>query len=230
MTDAKHRPPTLPALPAGLRWRILGPADLERVEALHREALSGLAPSVVKPETHDFLESILRGRGRAVGIEDDREQLVAYGFLQHDLLPSDDPRAALGLPAAAPMAKLAGAAVAPDRRGAGLQRLLIRARVSVADPRQYLFATASPLNPASWISLLDEGFAIRRLEYRYGGHARFLHVRAPQADTAVLKGETRDIVGDDIPGHAGLLSEGWVGVQALPDPPRVRYQRLGAQA
>lgn len=229
MTDAALLLPPLPALPPGLRWRVLGAGDIDPVERLHRAALAGVSPSIVKPETHGFLASILNGRGRAIGLEDVGGSLVAYGFLQQDLLPEDDPREKLGLTASTPIAKLAGVAVTPERRGAGLQRLIIRARVAIADRQQVLFSTASPLNPASWISLLDEGFLIRRLEYRYGGHARFLHVREPNGARVLPAGEARDVDGDDIATHAELLRHGWVGVEAVPASPRVRY-RQGALA
>ena len=226
MTDAPVTSPDLPALSAGLCWRILGPHDLARVEALHRAAVAGLAPRVVKPETHAFLASILGGRGRAVGIEADTGQLIAYGFLQHSLLPEDDPRPRLGLAPSAPIAKLAGAAVAREYRGSGLQRTLIRARVALADPRCTLFATASPDNRASWINLLAEGFTIRRLEYRYGGHPRFLHVRTPGASPAYTPEPPTDVPADDLATHEALLGDGWHGIEAIGTPPAVRYRHL----
>lgn len=228
MTDAPPLSLGLPALPAGLRWRLLGPHDLGRVESLHREAVAGLAPRVVKPETHAFLASILGGRGRAVGIEAGAGELIAYGFLQHALLPDDDPRPHLGLAPTTPIAKLAGAAVAADYRGAGLQRRLIEARVSLAEPRCALFATASPDNAASWINLLAEGFWIRRLEYRYGGHPRFLQVRTPGPAPAFTPQPPRDVPTDALATHEALLAEGWCGVEAMGTPPAVRYRQLEA--
>ena len=230
MTDAPAISLDLPALPAGLRWQLLGLHDLARVESLHRTAVAGLAPRVVKPETHTFLASILGGRGRAVGIETDAGELIAYGFLQHALLPEDDPRPHLGLAPSAPIAKLAGAAVARAYRGVGLQRRLIEARVALAEPHCTLFATASPDNAASWINLLAERFWIRRLEYRYGGHPRFLHVRTPGAAPAFTQERPRDVPTEDLATHEALLADGWCGVEAVAPPPAVRYRHREASA
>lgn len=230
MTDAPVAALELPALPAGLRWRLLGPHDLGRVESLHRAAVAKLAPRIVKPETHAFLASILGGRGRAVGIEAGGGELIAYGFLQHALLPEDDPRPHLGLPPNAAIGKLAGAAVERAYRGAGLQRSLIKARVALAEPHCTLFATASPDNAASWINLLAERFWIRRLEYRYGGHPRFLQVRAPGVAPVFTPEEPRDVPTDDLATHEALLEDGWCGVEAVGTPAAVRYRHLEAAA
>lgn len=221
MTDALA---SLPTLPARLRWVRLGSRDLDRVERLHRGCAAGLPPRVVKPETHSFLADMLGGRGEGLGIEEEDHQLIAYGFLQHDLLPHDDLRPALGLSASTPIAKLAGAAVAPSHRGHGLQRSLIRARASLASPQHLLFATASPFNAPSWANLLAAGFPIRRLEYRYGGHPRFIHARDPAGMPGVQQECWQDVAGDDLPAHERLLADAHVGVSATARG-SVRYHR-----
>ena len=115
-----------------LTWRELRPADLATLHALHRASIAGLPPAMVKPESLDFLASLLHGRARVQGAWDG-DALVAYGVLQHDLLPTDNPRAHLGLAPAQALFKLAGAAVAPHWRGQGLQRTLIERRLAWAD-------------------------------------------------------------------------------------------------
>lgn len=221
MTDALT---SLPALPARLRWVRLGPEDLNRVESLHRACAAGLPPRVVKPETHAFLAAMLGSRGEGLGIEEEDHQLIAYGFLQHDLLPQDDLRPALGLSAATPIAKLAGAAVAPSHRGHSLQRSLIRARASLASPQHLLFATASPFNAPSWANLLSAGFPIRRLEYRYGGVPRFIHARVPAGMPPLQQDGWQDVAGDDLPAHERLLANEYIGVSVTARD-SVRYHR-----
>lgn len=199
-----------------LSWRALGPSDLDAVYALHRQAIGeAIRPEVVKPETRDFFAGILGGRGRMVGVFADTAgagaELVAYGVLQRVLPAYDDPRPYIGAPAEAPVAKLAGASVAPAHRGQKLQRALIAARVGLAQPGDILFATSAPANPASWINLLSEGFAIRALVPYYGGHLRYLMVRD---GTDVTPRDTRLMSPADAEGQMALLKAGWRGVAA----------------
>ena len=165
-----------------LDWRLLQPADLDTMEALHRLSIAGMAAQLVKPESRDFLASLLHGRGRVIGAWAGT-QLVAYGVLQHDLLPEYDPRPHLHLAPDHPVAKLAGAAVDPDWRGQGLQRALIAQRMALADSHTVLFATASPDNIASCHNLQACGFTVRALEHRYGGLPRYLLAYDPAAST-----------------------------------------------
>ena len=57
----------------GLEWRLLGPADLQGMHALHLESVAGMAPQAVKPETRAFLQSLLEGRGRVVAVQEGEE-------------------------------------------------------------------------------------------------------------------------------------------------------------
>ncbi|WP_029004088.1 hypothetical protein [Azorhizobium doebereinerae] len=210
-----------PAAGDALSWRALGPPDLDAVYALHRQAIGeAIRPEVVKPETRDFFAGILGGRGRMVGVFADGDgadragaepELVAYGVLQRVLPAYDDPRPHIGAPADAPVAKLAGASVAPAHRGQKLQRALIAARVRLAQPGDILFATSAPGNPASWINLLSEGFAIRALVPYYGGHLRYLMVRD---GTDITPRDTRLMSPADAEGQVALLKAGWRGVAA----------------
>ena len=163
-----------------LNWRLLQPADLDAMEALHHLSIAGMPAQLVKPESREFLAGLLHGRGRVISAWTDA-QLVAYGVLQHDLLAEDDPRAPLGLAPDHPIAKLAGAAVTPEWRGQHLQRTLIAQRMALADSRAVLFATAAPGNTASVENLQACGFAIRSLENRYGGLHRYLLAYDPAA-------------------------------------------------
>ena len=203
---------TLPSSPpalAALDWRLLQPQDLPAMHALHLCSIEGMAAQTVKPETREFLHGLLLGRGRVIGAWHGAA-LAAYGVLQHDLLAQDDPRPLLGLAPGQVLYKLAGAAVAPAWRGQGLQRQLIARRVAWAGDAA-LFATAAPGNVPSWRSLLACGFAVRALQYRYGGHARYLLARVPGA--ALAHGApARELAQDDIPGQEALLAQGWQGI------------------
>lgn len=200
-----------------LDWRTLQPADLEAMHALHLESVVGMAPQAVKPETRAFLRSLLEGRGRVLGgWASDR--LVAYGVLQHDLLPEDAPRELLGLAPGAGLCKLAGAAVHPAWRGAGLQRWLIEQRMALAGDCA-VFATAAPCNLPSWHNLLAGGLMVRALQYRYGGHARYVLAHVP-GDSFSGEGMQGCELGlDALDLQQQLLAQGWRGVRpgAAPD-------------
>ena len=160
-------------------WRTLGAGDLDAIEQLHRLSIGSAGPDVVKPETRDFFAGLLGGRGRILGCFDGGA-LVAYGVLQTEILAYDDPRTELGYGADRGIAKLAGAAVAPSHRGAGLQRASIRQRVALAGDTPLLFSTAAPNNTVSLQNLRAEGFEIRATVTRYGGLRRYLLVREHQ--------------------------------------------------
>ena len=210
----------------GLAWRLLAPTDLAAMAALHRASLGSAGPDVVKPESPEFLASLLAGRGRVVAAWD-ADVLVAYGVLQHGLLPEDDPRPHLRARAGTTLAKLAGAAVAPGWRGLGLQRALVARRIALAQEIDWLFATVAPANPASWRNLLAAGFAVRTIEWRYGGHARYLLLRERGAVTsAAAAGE--DVPAGDLARQQALLAAGWRGVAAQPGT-AIRYVPPEAQ-
>lgn len=195
-----------------LHWRLLQPHDLDAMHALHLHSIEGMVVQTVKPETRDFLASLLGGRGRVPGGWAG-DALVAYGVLQHDLLADDAPHALLGLPAAAPLCKLAGAAVRRDWRGHGLQRRLIQQRLALAGASS-VFATSAPGNPASWHSLLACGLSVRALQYRYGGHARYLLARVP--DEVFVADDLRalELGPQALERQQELLAQGWRGVAA----------------
>lgn len=198
-----------------LCWRRLGPADRDRIFALHLRAIQGMGPDQVRPESLEFFEALLDGAGRIIGACDPDGALVAYGVLQDGPDPGTRPDLWLGWPFDARIQKLAGSSVAAEYRGQRLQRELIRRRVALADPGAYLYATAAPSNPASWRSLLGEGFEIRRLRRVYQDTLRYLLARragpraepaAPAAGDGALRLEGLSLDEQD-----RLLSCGWRG-------------------
>lgn len=208
--DPDDSPPE--RLPESLQWRWLQPQDLQAMYALHLRSIAGMAPAAVKPETPAFMQGLLQGRGRVIGGWH-AGALVAYGVLQHDLAAHDDPAALLGLAPAHPLRKLAGAAVDHAWRGHRLQRHLIQRRMACADGVA-LFATAAPCNPPSWHNLLACGFSVRALEYRYGGHARYLLAHVPQAPWRGAQALARESGPDELALQQTLLAQGWRGTAA----------------
>lgn len=207
------RPVAAPALQT-LEWRWLQPADLGAVEALHHYSIAGMPAPLVKTESHDFLASVLHGRGQVIGALSG-DELVAYGLLLHQLLPSDDPRAELRLPPQQPLAKLAGASVAPHWRGQRLQHQLIQRRMARADSGAVLFVTAAPGNYASWRSLLACGFSVRALERCYGGFSRYLLAYDPARPTCPACSASMvfvDTDSQDLPRQQRLIDAGWQGI------------------
>lgn len=197
-----------------LQWRWLQPADLGAVEALHHHSIAGMPEPLVKIESHDFLASVLQGRGQVIGALSG-DELVAYGLLLHQLLPSDDPRPELHLPPQQPLAKLAGASVAPRWRGQRLQHQLIQRRMARADSGAVLFVTAAPGNYASWRSLLACGFSVRALGRCYGGFSRYLLAYDP-ARPALASVNASTVFADidclDLVRQQRLVDAGWHGI------------------
>ena len=204
--------------PVALDWRWLQAVDLEAVETLHHQSIAGMSEQLVKHESHDFLASVLNGRGHVIGALSGG-QLVAYGVLLHQLLPTDDPRSLLHLAPQQPLAKLAGASVAPHWRGQHLQRQLIRQRMAHADRGAVLFVTAAPGNHASWRSLLACGFSVRALEICYNGLTRYLLACDPAQPTLLTPQVLHstgagfvDIDSLDLERQQTLIDAGWQGV------------------
>ena len=209
-------PPASPAA-AALDWCLLQPKDLDAVAALHQVSCAGMSAQLVKPENRQFLASLLQGRGHIFGARAGA-QLVAYGLLQHDLLPEDNPRALLGAAPQRLLAKLAGAAVAPHWRGQGLQRSLIARRMAYADNHALLYVTAAPSNYPSWHNLLACGFVVRGLQLCYGGFPRYLLAHDPSTpaplatNTATGADSFVDVDSLDLARQHALLHAGWQGV------------------
>lgn len=196
-----------------ITWSVLTLADLETMYALHVCSIAGMSVQAVKPESKEFLHSILAGRGVVMGAWHGTT-LVAYGVLQHDLKPEDLWLAGkLLLPGSPPsFYKLAGAAVHPAWRGIGLQRAVIRQRMQIAPVSSVLFATASPVNLASWHNLLVCGFAVRDVQYLYGGYARYVlvYARGDAWNAATTEGLT--LAPEQLQQQHALLQQGWRGV------------------
>ena len=207
-----------------LHWRLLGPSDLDRMQALHLRSLQGQGPDIVKPESRDFLARLLQGHAQVVAAFDGNT-LVAYGVLQHDLQGDEPVPAALTPPPPLPLLKLAGAAVDPAWRGLGLQRRLIAARQALAPVRAWLLATAAPGNLPSWNNLLAQGFQVRALVQRYGGHARYLLLHTPHSAIAraPAAADGRVVIANDLAQQQQWLAEGLVGCRPGPQPGTLIY-------
>ena len=199
---------------ATLSWRQLGPGDLEAMQTLHLLSVHGQGADVVKPETRDFLASLLAGRGQVVAAFDG-PRLIAYGVLQHDLLAEDGLPHELRttLPVETPLLKLAGAAVAPAWRGLGLQRRLIAERLALAPATAWLFSTAAPANVPSWNNLLAQRFEVRAIVHRYGGFARYLMLRRPGTPARPACGGSGgvQVPAADLARQQQLLAQGFAG-------------------
>ena len=212
-----------------LDWRWLQATDLEAVEALHHQSIAGMSAQLVKHESRDFLASVLHGRGQMIGALSDG-QLVAYGVLLHQLLPSDDPRPLLHLAPQQPLAKLAGASVAPSWRGQHLQRQLILRRMERAGRGAVLFVTAAPGNYASWRNLLACGFSVRALEVCYNGLTRYLLACDPARPSThtprALHSTSADFVDIDsldLERQQTCINAGWHGVAPGSAPGSLRW-------
>ena len=202
-------------VPVDLHWDMLGPADLDRIVDLHARAIRGMGSDQVKPEHPEFFAALLDGAGRIIGARAPAGDLVAYGVLQDGPDPGTRPDLWLGWPADARIQKLAGSSVAEAYRGQRLQCELIRRRVELADPDACLYATAAPSNPASWRSLLREGFEIRLLCRVYQNSLRYILARPARTAATPLaptdEEAARPLDGLPLDEQDRLLSHGWRG-------------------
>jgi hypothetical protein len=207
-----------PAALPDTRWRDLDSADASVVYDLHVAAVNQVGrPDLIRPETLEFFEDILSGKGRIFGTHD-AQGLLAYGVLQWDLPPAEDLRPLLGLAPDAPFAKLAGAAVRPGEWGQGLQESSIARRVEAAAASGFahLYATSAPGNWRSWTNLVSRGFSVRALIEQYGGSLRFILYRCldDEGDSAGDGQKAEDIWCDanDVAAQKRCLDAHYVGM------------------
>lgn len=203
--------PTRPALAE----RMLDAGDLAAVIALHHLVRRDIPADLLAAESDAFFADHLERAGRILGLFDGT-RLVAYGVLGLPG-PGDHTFAAyLDLPAAQwpGVAHLDGVSVAPDWRGHGLHRRLIRHRLDRAAEagRRLAISTVAPGNLPSLSNNLAEGMEIRRLSRLYGGW-RFVVARplaAPPAPPRMEEG--RWLATDALEATTPLLETGWRGV------------------
>lgn len=232
-SPSERVPSWTPPTSSPFSWRLLAPSEQAAIDALHRRALGGAGPDVVKPEKPDFFARILGGGGWVIGVFD-ADRLVAYGIVQHALPESDDPRALIGVSPDVLRVKLAGASVDPDLRGQGLQRALIAARVQLARSAfpghpMVLYSTSAPANFPSWSNLMAEGFMVRAVKLYYGGHPRYVMVHE---DGEWQRGAEMTLDPADLDLQRRLLSEGWRGIGAskTDEGPRITYAAITCSA
>ena len=194
-----------------LTQRQLTPDDLQAMFALHQRSIHGLGIDVVNSETPDFMGQLLKEWAQVTGIFE-HKTLIAYGVLQHQLTPEIALPHSIALDATRQQLKLAGASVAPEWRGHGLQRQLVKQRIALASAQALLFSTAAPANPYSWNNLLSCGFHIRGLIQMYGGFSRYLLVRDQAIAQKPLYSEQQEVQALDLKTQQQLLEQGWSGI------------------
>lgn len=201
---------------------------LPAVIALHRAVVEGLPPGLVAHETDAFFADHLERLGRIYGVfEGDR--LVAYGVLGLPVGDSPNFGRDHGLSAAelATVAHVDGVAVAADRRGAGLHRLLVGHRLAEAAAcgRRIVLSTAAPDNTVSLVNLLACGLTVRGLVEKFGGR-RYL-LRRDIGAPARPAGESRWLPMADLPAHQRCFADGLVGwrLETRDDVPGMLFAR-----
>lgn len=209
-----------------LSLRLLTFKDIPALRSLRADVLSGLPHPdlyVREPDEPEFLRThvdAVKGAGETIGIFDG-EHLVAYGMLG---LPAPDDPDNLGrffnsIRPDLKVAHLAGCMVAQGYRGQHLQRILLKARLTLARGRgrNFCVAMASMHNHASRHNLMREGLSIGWVGELDGLKRQLLAIDL--AKPLMLEPQrTQVVLYDDWEGQRDLIRRGWWGVDSHSNP------------
>lgn len=204
--------------------RLLAEGDLRALSALRARVLATLPhPDMYVPEADEgaFLRQHLgdaaHGEGETIGVFDG-DRLVAYAMLG---LPSPDSPGNLGAylgqsAGAGEVAHVASCMVDHDRRGHGLQRLLLAARFSLAQARgrSLCVGMVSLHNEASRRNLMREGMRIAWVGQIEGLRRQLLAIDLAQA-WRFERSQLRLVEPLDWDTQVALTREGWWGVSEI---------------
>jgi len=213
-----RRPPT----DEGVVARLLGPADLQLVYALHRRTLA-LAPTVglVKPETREFFARHFEEVGRILGVWHGRT-LIAYAVVGLPVGPSYNFGVEIDLAGdrLLAVAQLDGVSVAPEWRGRGLHRSLCEWRIEIARvaDRRHVLSTVAPTNHFSWCNLMAHDLRVRRLRYKFGGALRYILHRDLQRPVSIDTERSVVVPIGDTERQQELLGMGYLGYAPVEAP------------
>lgn len=206
-------------LPPGYLLRPLEATDLPALHQLNQAveaALPDRGAFRLFGGADSFFAAHLGTRGSSIGIFDG-EALCAYGALTRPRADDVDNYAGdLGWPPerSGRVALLSAAMVAPTRRGLGLHRALIRARLVLAAELGHAeaLARAAPANARSRRNLLAAGFAIVWLGTQAEGSLRHIYWRPLADGVAHTQGPITWVAGADFGVQQDLLSQAQLGV------------------
>lgn len=209
---------TEPAENVRIAWRTVETHEAQAVHAVHLEALAGMEPGLVRPDTLDHFVAHTGRLGMILGGFAEGAGLVAYGVL------------GISSGTAAHMAQvlrigdadlhrfgiLDGAASLPAWRGQHLHRELIRARLEHAAQAgcTLIGATVAPGNIPSLRGLLHMHFHVETFAMLYGGLPRLVLARDVLAPIPSWKLEHK-VPSTDIRGHEYALAEGLKGFDCV---------------
>lgn len=201
-------------------WRTVAPNEAEAVYRVHREALAGIAPGLVRPDTLEHFVAHTGPCGVTLGCFADDIGMVAYGVLGISSATAAHMTHMFAVEKTSlhRFAILDGAASLPGWRGHHLHRESIRARLAYAAQagRTLLGATVAPGNFPSLHGLLEAQFRISRFAMLYGGLPRLILRRDLSAPASqwVLR---HKVAAADIRGHDMALAEGLTGFASSKD-------------
>ena len=201
-------------LPLKLQWRLAGKRDVDRVHQIHREALNGLPPGMVRPDQIFQFERHIGPDGLIVCCTANSEHMIAYGVLGIRSKTTTHLADLLGLNHAerARFAILDGVAALTSWRGLSLHQESIVQRVNHARAAQrtLIGATVAPSNTISMNSMLKAGFTIVDYGLIYDGLERLILKRDLTAAPAVWRPVTT-IKAADALAHRRALAMGLQG-------------------
>jgi GNAT superfamily N-acetyltransferase len=197
--------------------RQLGPNDLAALRELEAHAARGLPAGFMHPKPDAQLLAALCGDGGSAWGVVLHGSLVAAGLLSVPRVQPGDPAfprvPARDWPAACGF--LSHALVLPAQRGKGLQRALVRARLSHARATglRWVCAGTHLDNAASWRNLLAEGLAIVGLR-EDKGHP-WIGVLRPVDAPLRATGEALHVPLRQLQAHREALQRGHAGMHIV---------------
>lgn len=209
---------TEPADSIRIEWRTVETREAPVVHAVHLEALAGMEPGLVRPDSLDHFIAHTGKLGMILGGFAESAGLVAYGVLgissatvahmAQVLRIGADDRQRFGI--------LDGAASLPAWRGQHLHRELIRERLAHAAQSGCTLtgATVAPGNIPSLRGLMHMHFHVETFATLYGGLPRLVLARDLLAPANSWKLEHK-VPSTDIRGHEYALAEGLKGFDCV---------------
>ncbi len=212
----RYKPLQVSEIPS-FNMKFLESSDLRDICGLQGLVAENLpSQELFRLHDEDYFRELLESDRSAIGITID-DVLIAYSLIVIPGAGQDNLGNDIDLPEdeLESVAHLQAAAVHPDYRGNGLQKLMGEAHLKVIEEMGFanVLCTVSPRNPVSLRNILDNGFVIKGLRPKFWGVWRYIMYRDLHRPTSLrhLRSNPLAIKCSDIEGQLDLLQRGYLG-------------------